>query len=125
MSDDRSPDPLAPVDRRLKPRKRVLLSGAVVYGDGKFSFQCKIRDVTADDARIVIPAGQPLPSEIYLINMHDQTAHKANVMWLRNIDAGLRFVSTFTLPIANDPSLEFLNRIWRAKLTSVTNIREE
>lgn len=112
-------------ERRTKRRKRVLLSGVIVYGHGAFSCRCRIRDITETDAHIVIPAGQPLPSEIYLINFPDQTAHQAEVIWLRETEAGLRFVSTVNLPTLADPKLEYLNRIWRAKLARVTNLARE
>lgn len=104
--------PLA--DRRPKSRKRVLFGGVVVYGQGAYSCSCKIRDLTTDGARILIPAGQPLPAEIYLINLRSQTGHKANVIWHHGTEAGLAFQSTFNLQSLDDSSLGYLKRIWLA-----------
>jgi hypothetical protein len=104
--------PLA--DRRPKPRKRVLFGGVVVYGQGTYSCACKIRDLTTDGARILLPAGQPLPADLYLINLRSQTGHKANVIWHQGTEAGLTFLSTFNLHALEDPSLAYLKRIWLA-----------
>ena len=104
--------PLA--DRRPNPRKRVLFGGVVVHDQGSYSFNCKIRDLTAEGARIAIPAGQALPSEIYLINLRNQTCHKSKVIWLRGAEAGLTFLSSFDLQTTTDPALGYLKRIWLA-----------
>ena len=114
--------PLA--ERRSKPRKRVILGGVVVYGHGAYAFRCRIRDITASDARIVIPAGQPLPSEIHFINLREHTAHKARVVWRRRTEVGLHFLSSIDLAASTDPGLEYLKRIWRAKTARVTNISQ-
>lgn len=114
MSDDEKLELPPMADRRPKPRKRVLFGGVVVYAQGAYSCGCKIRDLTTDGARIVIPAGQPLPAEIYLINLRSQTGHKANVIWVRGAEAGLVFESTFSLQSLDDPSLGYLKRIWLA-----------
>ena len=79
-------------EKRSKPRKRVVFGGVAVYGNGTFSFRCRIRDISENSARIVIPEGQPIPSEIYLINLHDQTAYKARVISIRGTEAGLLFL---------------------------------
>jgi hypothetical protein len=93
-------------------------------GQGAFSCQCRIRDITETDAHIVIPAGLPLPSEIYLINLRSQTADEAEVIWRHETEAGLRFISTVKLPILENPNLEYLSRIWRANLTRLKDARE-
>ena len=107
--------PLA--ERRAKPRNRVLLGAVAVYDNGKFSFRCRIRNIAADNARIVIPLGQILPSEIYLINLRSHTAHKAKVVWAREAEAGLHFLSSMDLLALTDPGLEYLKRIWSANST--------
>src|ERR1035441_9925256 len=104
--------PLA--DRRPKPRKRVLFSGVVVYDQGIYSCTCKIRNLTTDGARISTPAGQVLPSEVYLINLHSQVGYKANVVWRRGVEAGLAFLSSFDPQTLADPEVAYLKRIWSA-----------
>lgn len=114
MTKGKKPDlpPLA--DRRPNPRKRVLFGGVVVYGQGAYSCGCKIRDLTTDGARIVVPAGQPLPADLYFINLRSQTGHKATLIWHHGTEAGLAFQSTFNLHALDDPGLGYLKRIWLA-----------
>ena len=109
-------------DRRPKPRKRVLFGGVVVFGLGKFTCNCKIRDLTSDGARIIIPAGQMLTSEVYLINLRSQCAYKSNVVSHREKEAGLNFISSVDLPTIAEPRLEYLKNIWSAHSDRVTQI---
>lgn len=101
-------------DRRLNPRKRVLLAGVVVYGQGSHFYKCLVRYVTAHGVRINVPRGQPLPSEVYFINLSNQTGHKARVAWHKGSEAGLAFQSSMDLQTIADPGPGYLKRIWLA-----------
>jgi hypothetical protein len=109
LNDDVTPPK---VERRANPRKRVVLGAVVAIDKGNISFKCRIRDISSDGARILIAEGQPLPSELYLINLRDKLAHRAHVMWIRENEAGLVLFSTIDLSTSNDPEAEFLRRIW-------------
>ena len=103
-----------PVDRRIQARKRVILGAVAVGGVGNTSFKCRIKDLTQNSARIVVPERQVVPTSIYLINIRDRTAHGAVVIWTRGLESGLQLVSTIDLATTADPSDEFLKKIWTA-----------
>ena len=104
-----------PAERRQpKPRRRVLLSGLVTWSDGARSFQCTIRNLTDNGARISLPPGQTVPTNIHFINVRERTAHEALVVWNNGSDAGIAFVKTYSLANLNEPKLEYLNRLWHS-----------
>lgn len=103
-----------PAERRPKPRRKVLLRGLVTWSDGARSFPCTIRNLTDGGARITLPVGQTVPSNIYFINIRERTAHEALVVWYNGSDAGIAFVKTYALANLNEPKLEYLNRLWHA-----------
>ena len=63
-----------------------------------------------------------LPSEVYLINLRSQCAYKSNVVWRREKEAGLNFISSVDLPTIADPRLKYLKNIWSAYSDRVTRI---
>lgn len=99
-------------DRRPQKRKRVLIGARVTYGDGAHYFDCTIRDLSEAGARITLPRGQPMPSNVYLINLRDRTAHEASVKWNNGTEAGLAFNTSFALAEVTDPQLGYLKRLW-------------
>jgi hypothetical protein len=82
-----SPPPLA--ERRPERRKRSLLGGLVVYSEGRHSFVCTIRNMTAKGARIAFANGQSPPSSFVLVNLRDHLVHKAHIIWASATEAGL------------------------------------
>jgi hypothetical protein len=101
-----------PAERRPKPRRRVLLKGLVTWADGARSFPCTIRNLTDGGARITLPPGQTVPSNIYFINLRERSAHEALMVWNNGSDAGIAFVKTYALADLSDPKLDYLNKLW-------------
>ena len=62
-----------PAERRPAPRSRVLLSGIVAYGDGAYSLDCTIRNLSKTGARVTTKQVQ-LPSDFFLINLKTRRA---------------------------------------------------
>jgi hypothetical protein len=112
-SDDKSLPPLA--ERRPKPRKRVLLTGIVAYGEGAFSFDCTIRNLSETGARIALGTSMQLPVEFYLINVRDRIAYDARAAWNKGGEVGVIFEKALPLADIADPKLAFLKRLWMAK----------
>jgi|SRR6185437_2553235 hypothetical protein len=102
-------------ERRPQRRTRVLLGGLVAFFDGAQHFDCTIRDLTKTGARISLPRNQPIPSNVYLINMRDRTAHQAKVAWNNGKGAGLSFVKSLSLSEITDPKLAYLKRLWHER----------
>ncbi len=100
-------------ESRGTPRRRVLRSGRVVYGDG-MSADCPIRDESATGARISIGA-HPLPRELVLVCVSTGVAYEAHVVWRRGQDAGLRLGRRHMLEraaAAPATSLRLAQRLW-------------
>jgi hypothetical protein len=109
-----NPDELPPVvaERRDLSRRRTLLKGKIAYGDGAFSMDCVIRDLSKTGARIALAKGQTMPTRSYLIDMRSAIAYECVVAWIRAPLFGLRFVSQHNLQYVTNPSLAYLKRLW-------------
>ena len=117
MSDKETPAPPPLAERRAKPRKKVLFAGVIVYGEGRYSINCRIRDLTDTSARIALPATQNLPEEFYFINVKERSAHKARMVWRGKGDAGLALEAGCDLRTLTDPKLAYLVQIWSSRNT--------
>ncbi len=100
-------------ETRGAPRRRVLRSGRLAYGDG-MSADCPIRDESATGARISVGA-HPLPREVILVYVSTGVAYEAQVVWRRGQDAGVRFgrrhLLERTAPAPAAP-LRLAQRLW-------------
>lgn len=103
-------------ERRPLLRKRVLLTGLIVYGQDAFTCDCKFRDVSGGGARIALAYPAALPSRFHLINVREGTAHESRVIWKRSLEIGVKFESTLSLSTKPDIFLERLKKLWRAKI---------
>ena len=110
--DDSKPPP---VDRRPKPRARVLLSGIVTYSDGAYSFDCSFRNLSETGARLVVQKNAQFPTELFLINIRDRVAYDCKVVWNKGGEVGVTFKATVALSNITDPSLAYLKRLWLSK----------
>ena len=99
-------------ERRKEPRKRVVLRGKVVYGDGAFSVDCLIRNIGSKGARISVEKGVGIPSCVYLIDIPSGIAYAAEVTSIHGFTFGLRFIRTHKLAELTDPSLKYLKYCW-------------
>src|SRR5258708_3726002 len=79
------------VNQRKTPRKRTLLGGKVIYGDGQQVRDCTIRDIPETGARIVMAKGQVIPTGVFLIDRRSRIAYEAPVSWIKAPDFGLTF----------------------------------
>jgi hypothetical protein len=105
------PAPAAGVEQRKAPRKKVLLTAKVIYGDGAQVFDCTIRDVSATGARITLAQGRTIPDAVYLLDLGNRVAYEAAVVSQRAPGFGLKFVKTMKLTDV-PPELRYLKRIW-------------
>ena len=94
------------------PRKRTLQRGKIVYGEGAFTVDCLIRDISSKGARITVEKGVSMPTHIYLIEMQSGMAYAAEISYIRAPSFGLNFLRSHRLSELTDPSLSFLKRCW-------------
>jgi hypothetical protein len=107
-------EPKGAGDRRGAARKRVLLGGKIVYGDGAFSHECAIRDMSASGARLGIPGATVLPKEFYVLDLKRGTAFEAEVLWRNATQTGVVFRAAYDLAHIADPRLQFLRKLYVA-----------
>jgi hypothetical protein len=84
----------------------------VVFGAASHTIDCVIRDLSEGGAKIRLPTAEPLPPEIWLIELRRGLAFKARVAWSDGCDLGLSFSASHDL--AQEHSLDFLvmRRLW-------------
>jgi len=109
MADPNSPELPPVVEGRKTARKRVILGGKIIYNEGAYTYDCRIRDLSEGGARIVLPAGLIIPTRVVLIDTRNAIAYESEVVWLKAPEFGLRFLSTHSLRNL-PPQLQYLKR---------------
>ena len=106
---DPNPPELPPIaDGRKASRKRVILGAKVIYNEGAFSLDCRIRDISDSGARIVLSASSIIPTRVVLVDIRNSIAYEAEVVWLKAPEFGLRFLSRNSLRGELPPQLAYL-----------------
>jgi hypothetical protein len=100
------------VNQRRALRKRTLLGGKVVFGDGQHVRDCIIRDLSERGAKIAIAKGEVIPTRVFLIDRRTPIAYEATVSWIKAPDFGLTFLKTHSLKGDVPPQLDYLKRLW-------------
>jgi hypothetical protein len=92
MEDEhRVSNPDSPPNNRRTQRRRSLLSGKIAYNNGSYTLSCTIRDLSEVGAKVRIPNGQVLPSQVFLIDIREGCAYDSAVKWQGKTEAGLEF----------------------------------
>ena len=94
------------------PRQRAFLNGRLVYGDGAFTLDCSIRDISIGGAKVVLTKSEPLPADVYLIIVKYCVAHRARIVWMKFPARGLKFSETYQLGATLPEELGFLRQLW-------------
>jgi len=102
----KAPDPT--VEGRKTVRRRVLLAGKVIYNEGTFTVDCRIRDLSDGGARIILPVGQVIPTRVVLLDVRARIAYDAEVAWMKSPEIGLKFLGKYTLAGQLPPGLNYL-----------------
>src|SRR5215475_12389504 len=89
--------PRGGIEQRKAPRKKVLLTSKLVYGDGAFVLDCTIRDISTTGAFITLSQGRSIPAEVYLLDLANRVAYHASVVAERAHGYGIKFIKTYPL----------------------------
>jgi hypothetical protein len=98
-------------DSRKTQRDRVVLPGRVIYGEGAFSIDCRIKDLSEAGARIVVSLGLAVPTHIVFMEVKSRIVHEAVVVRMAQPEFGLRFTSTYALDGKLPQHLDYLRRL--------------
>ncbi len=103
-------DPSDNDDHRTQPRRRVLLSGKLVYGESEMTLDCSIADMSRTGARVRLSGPEALTDPIYLIEVRHGLAFKAREAWRRGAQVGLEFTRYYGL---RTRPIDLPIRVWR------------
>jgi hypothetical protein len=99
-------------DKRAGVRRRVLFSGRLVHSKQEMSMACAIQDLSTTGARVKLAGFDALGDPLYLIDMRNGLAYRAQLRWREGDRAGLAFLSYHDLA-KPDPALPpILRRLW-------------
>ena len=104
--------PSGGIEQRKAPRKKVLLTGKVIYDGGAHVLDCTIRDLSTTGARITLAQARAMPESFYLLDMVNRVAYDAATVSERAGGFGLKFKKTLRLSEVTQPELRYLKRIW-------------
>src|SRR5579872_6241190 len=86
--------PLMSREQRKSPRRAVSTPGIVFATNGKPIVECKLRDVSATGAQIVLDKETPLPERFVLAMSRDgKVRRQCSLVWQFSIMVGARFAS--------------------------------
>jgi hypothetical protein len=102
-------------NRGSAPRKRVLLTGLIVYGNAAFTCDCSFRDLSATGARIIVPQLVQLPEQFHVINMREGVAYGSRLVWNKGLEIGIKIESVIALNARDDYLTSRLKKLWLAK----------
>lgn len=94
------------------PRKKTYLFGLLVHGNGTFTLDCIVRNISTGGAKVTLAQRQPLPGNIYLIVVKYGLACRAEIAWLSFPARGLRFADMHFVADSLPQELMFLRQLW-------------
>ena len=107
-----APETLNSADQRREVRQRSFLGAKLVYGDGAFTVDCVVRNLSAIGARVKLPEGQAVPAQVYFLEMRSGVAYEARVAWKHHPEIGLEFTRQHVLAQASTADMLLLKRLW-------------
>lgn len=75
------------------PRRRVLKSGTVAYGDRFQCFPCTVRDLSESGARLRVDNPLMVPNHFELLIEQDGFEANCEAVWRHDHEVGVRFTS--------------------------------
>jgi two-component system cell cycle response regulator len=78
-------------DKRKIPRRRVLKVGKIVFADAMRVFDCTIRDMSGEGARLLVGNSIGVPDTFQLFEKSTGMLYRATVIWRQNDAVGVKF----------------------------------
>jgi hypothetical protein len=94
------------------PRVRTFLTGKLVHGDGAFSVDCTVRDISEGGAKVMLIQNQSLPPSVFLVVVKYCTAYQSEIVWANFPARGLKFLARYKLDRPVPKNLKYLRRLW-------------
>ena len=79
-------------ERRIEHRQRVLKAGKIVHDGQNCLYDCRVRDMTACGARLIVEHGWLVPPNFNFIDsMRQKLQRPARVVWRGPTEVGIVF----------------------------------
>lgn len=78
-------------ERRRIPRQRTLKGGRIVLNDGFSTFDCTVRNLTAEGAKLIVSSIIGIPQR-FALAMQDGRQFNCETIWHTETEIGVRFV---------------------------------
>lgn len=109
-----------PHERRRLERKPALLRAVIVEANGQNARNCLIRDINAGGAQVSASISFPNGTEVYLLDVGNQIAHHAKLVWSKADRSGLSFGESHRMGMGLPLHLSFLWKLLlEAKLQDI------
>jgi hypothetical protein len=79
-------------NRRRDMRRTVIKGAQIIFNGRKSTLNCRVRDLTADGARLDLSTQQLLPHEFEL-QLAGDPARRCSLRWARGTMVGVRFLA--------------------------------
>ena len=79
------------LDNRAAPRKKVVLAGRIVLAGGG-TLDCRVRDLSDTGAKLRLGDVSGVPPRFSLEVLSNGSQHRAEIVWARGFDIGVRFI---------------------------------
>lgn len=80
-----------PANRREQFRRTVLKGARIIFNDRQSTLNCRVRDMTADGARLDLSTQQLLPHEFEL-QVSGNPTRRCGLRWAQGTFIGVRFL---------------------------------
>jgi hypothetical protein len=105
-------------DRRSAVRIQTQRSGKVLCG--AFAWDCVIRDLSSNGARVQMLSSAAPPGQVQLVDLAAGLAHDVTVAWQREREVGMRIVRTYDLRGLAPAAAQTAKRMWLASQSNLS-----
>lgn len=91
--EERADDQMTREERRSVVRMRQYKGGRLVFNEGYGSYDCLIRNISTDGAKLQFEGHSALPELVQLLVPGDGVTYNSQVIWRTSREIGVRFLS--------------------------------
>lgn len=90
-------------DLRAAARRRTLKGARIVYPGGFHSVFCRIRDISATGAQLILEEQTAMPDRFTLVIDRGEATHECHLVWQKGDKAGVSFVTNQVVESVSEP----------------------
>ena len=90
-------------ERRQEVRYRSLKAGLIIFNDGNSTYNCIVRNISQNGAKLAFDQLARLPDQ-FVLRLQDGLQHNCEVRWRKALDIGVSF-RTSSNPVLSVPAV--------------------